>query len=696
MGVHPFPGIDPATNYLTMTGGPGAGPMHAYSAAMSTVATSADDVVIRSGANTVMTADHWSGSAQIQAVASVGELNATVTDAATKAALKAQLAQAAGELHTMTVARMVPHVVVNANRAESLFDNAINPLVWGALTPRITELELEYLAMWANNAQAGVSYGFGVDAIVLALGALSALPALAGGSLGAPVMAGAQIAETATISGLGAAMSTAEQAATAAISPAAAATTSTPATTSLLGNTALAAPASASGVQPLAAVHTPTTPTTPSLAQAQTPVSGMFVPPPTAAITAPAPSPSVPQPATASIGPSTGTPGITSFVKPAEPFAMPPTTGRAGALAPGMLNAAALRGPVSTMPLTTTTATSTLATTPALATTSVATGAKPLAYVPPDVPRPVATPPPPQPPLDTSGTVDTLNPPPAPPAPPPPPPAPPAPTPVAPPQGGPPAPSDGPDPGPGSGGPGPGVDFQMLGTGLGGAPLAPPGIPPMPLDPTPAQIAQMDAQEARAALDQYNADQALWNSQCDVNIVGRLPLGPYNACLDRLAGLNARRTAIIARLNQLGIPVEDLPPGVTAPPNAVPNQPGPPAQPAQPSPQQPNPPTGPNLNQQAAQIGEEVKAIPKGSGQLQTLADKITALHLDQEQAAEATDIAAKTAFGETSGIAKLPDGTEVVLPKYIPQGVAMMVHPDGSVTVFKGDLTQFLPYIGK
>ncbi|MBV8860474.1 MAG: PPE domain-containing protein, partial [Mycobacterium sp.] len=317
MGVHPFPAIDPATNYVTMTGGAGAAPMHAYGAAMSAVATSGDDVVIRSGVNTVITADNWTGSAQMQAAASVSDLNATVSDAATKATLKAQLAQAAGELHTTTVSRMVPHVVVNANRAESVFDNAINPLVWGALTPRITELELEYYAMWANNAQAGVSYGFGVDGIILGLSSLSALPALAGGSLGAPAMAGAQLAETAAISGLGAAMSTAEQAATAAISPPAAATSSTSsATNALLGDTALAAPNSASSVAPLAAVHSPATPTAPSLTQVHTPVTGMFAPPPTAAITAPAPTTAAPvqtlSPAPAVSGPAAA-PGVTSF-----------------------------------------------------------------------------------------------------------------------------------------------------------------------------------------------------------------------------------------------------------------------------------------------------------------------------------------------------------------------------------------------
>ena len=238
----------------------------------------------------------------------------------------------------------------------------------------------------------------------------------------------------------------------------------------------------------------------------------------------------------------------------------------------------------------------------------------------------------------------------------------------------------------------------MLGTGLSGVPLAP-GIPPMPLDPppTPAQIAQMNAQEALAELDKFNADQSIWNGQCSVAVVGPLPPGPYSACMDRLAELNARRAAIVARLNQLGIRVEDLPPGATAPPSSVPGQSAPNTtapSPSQPGTQQPNAPGGPNLDQQATQIGREASVLAPGT-RSDAIADKVTGLHLNQEQAAEAADIAAKTAFGETAGIANLPDGAKVVLPVRIDQGIALMVHPDGSVTVFRGDLHQFLPFLG-
>lgn len=37
-----------------------------------------------------------------------------------------------------------------------------------------------------------------------------------------------------------------------------------------------------------------------------------------------------------------------------------------------------------------------------------------------------------------------------------------------------------------------------------------------------------------------------------------------------------------------------------------------------------------------------------------------------------------------------------MVLPASLPQRIAMQVHPDGSVSVFRGDLMQFLPYLGQ
>ncbi|MGH3554265.1 MAG: PPE domain-containing protein, partial [Mycobacterium sp.] len=166
MGVHPWPMIDPATSYLTMTTGPGAVPMQLYSEAMTTQGVTVDDVVLSSQANAAVTFTPgvFQGSGADAAQAALTTHNADSALLGEVAMMKAQLANAAGELHTLTVPRMVTHVQANANRAEYVFDNAINPSVLWTLTARLIELDLEYYGyMWPNNAQAGVGYGAGLD-----------------------------------------------------------------------------------------------------------------------------------------------------------------------------------------------------------------------------------------------------------------------------------------------------------------------------------------------------------------------------------------------------------------------------------------------------------------------------------------------------------------------------------------------------
>jgi hypothetical protein len=425
MGVHPWPGIDPATAYLTMTGGAGAAPMHAASAALSTLGGSTDSVVASSGVNTTATAGVWTGQGQMAAAASVTTLNTDDSLYAQTSVLKAQLLAAAGELHTMTVPQMVTHVQANANRFEYVVDNGINPSVFGALTPRLIALDAEYFGfMWPNNARSGVTFGVGLDSIGVALAGLSALPSLAGGSVAAPAMAAADVSANAGITMASAAMSTTEQAATTLISPA---TSALQSGSGLLGQEPLSAPATSPGtptVSPMANVSTHG-PAAPSTAQAQTPAMGMFLPPSSAAVNAPVPAPPAQTLSPVTGSPGAVSPGVTSFVKPAEPFKAPPmpSGGQATGLSPGMLNAAALRGPVSTAPASTAVLTQPM-TTSSLATTT----AQPLAYVPPQPPLPPAPLTPPQPPLLSPGdTAQSLTPPPQPQYSPPPPHTPPQP-----------------------------------------------------------------------------------------------------------------------------------------------------------------------------------------------------------------------------------------------------------------------------
>jgi hypothetical protein len=194
-------------------------------------------------------------------------------------------------------------------------------------------------------------------------------------------------------------------------------------------------------------------------------------------------------------------------------------------------------------------------------------------------------------------------------------------------------------------------------------------------DPSfPVSPNDMTKTEALAAWEAINAEQRAWNARCGVENVGLLPPAQYNACLASQSSISERRAAIKSRLDQLGIPVAGEP-GSGGQPRGGPS-------------------SSPNIADEAAEIGREASLLPRGA-RSDGIADKITGLHLDQDQAAQAADIAAKTAFGETAGIANLPNGTKIVLPVIIDQGIALEVLPDGSVTVFRGDLHQFLPYLG-
>ncbi|QZH60842.1 hypothetical protein K1X22_03335 [Mycolicibacterium farcinogenes] len=178
-------------------------------------------------------------------------------------------------------------------------------------------------------------------------------------------------------------------------------------------------------------------------------------------------------------------------------------------------------------------------------------------------------------------------------------------------------------------------------------------------------------EQALAAWEKLQADIASYNSRCAVHLVGPLPPPQYAACPQELAFLQGQEAALRARLADFGIHPGEGPFGTAA---------------------------GGDLTSIANQIGAEVAAIPSGTGvsQTQTLAERVTALHLNQADAARVTDIASRRAFGETLGVVKLPDGSNIVLPTALWMRKAMRINPDGSVTVFEGDLTQFTPYLGR
>lgn len=206
-----------------------------------------------------------------------------------------------------------------------------------------------------------------------------------------------------------------------------------------------------------------------------------------------------------------------------------------------------------------------------------------------------------------------------------------------------------------------------------------PTPPPMPVDPK-----DMSAEQALAEWAQVNAEIRAWNARCGLENVGPLPPAQYNACIASRGPLLERQTAIRARLNDLGIPIEGEPaPGPTQPGTTG----------SEPPPNQPGTPSSPSITDQATQIGKDVmEHVPKGS-RLNSLVDRLNQLHIgNQQQAAEAADAAAKAAWGQTGGIVNGPNGAKLVLPANLKFGEAIMVAPDGTLSVFRGDLYQFLP----
>ena len=131
-------------------------------------------------------------------------------------------------------------------------------------------------------------------------------------------------------------------------------------------------------------------------------------------------------------------------------------------------------------------------------------------------------------------------------------------------------------------------------------------------------------------------------------------VGAYNAEADTL---NAWAAQLEGRLDSSQV---QYTPTTTANKAQIPSW-------TQPAPQQPHTP-GPNLNQQAAQIGKDIDAenVPKGS-RLNTLIDRLSQLHIaNQQQAAEAAQTAAEALWGGTSGIVNGPNGSLLVLPRII------------------------------
>ncbi|KZS69730.1 hypothetical protein A4G26_26040, partial [Mycobacterium kansasii] len=381
----------------------------AYADTLSAQAAQVQAVVAASAASGAATyGTGWRGAGAAASAVAHGALDAQHELLAAALVDKAAQVVAAAGAHQSAVAAMVTAEEARVNRVDEAAAQQLNPLVWGALTPKIVALNVEYYGqMWPHNA-AATAYGAALRAAAAAI-MVPFPPAVPGASLAAAAVG---LGEAGASSAAGPTLRASEQAAHAVLTPAAA----TP--QSGAGALGDAVPLAGSAV-PSAAPKAASVAGTPTAAQTVHPAPqaavGMFARiSPAGVVGAPTGAPPAGEgPASAQLaaalqsragaltppgsepGPGvvSGYPGagFTSYVRPTGDGFAPPPVERAGSSAPaGMLNAAALGGPVTTPSLT--------------------APMQPLAYVHPQPPQPGGLSLAPQPPLlDPGDIAHTLN-----------------------------------------------------------------------------------------------------------------------------------------------------------------------------------------------------------------------------------------------------------------------------------------------
>lgn len=201
----------PEENDLLLKAGAGVITHLANQAAWTALAATHHGSSIASTINTVATSASWVGSGSLASAANATALNASLHGLAGWVDVKPAVVSTAVSAYQMAYGSMRPAPECLANRTETATDYGINPLVLGALTPRITSLELEYFgSMWPNNSAVGASYG----TILTALSQSLTIPppiATMGASPAAPAQAAAAIGESAADEGAGDGMRAAMQ-----------------------------------------------------------------------------------------------------------------------------------------------------------------------------------------------------------------------------------------------------------------------------------------------------------------------------------------------------------------------------------------------------------------------------------------------------------------------------------------------------
>ncbi|OBH32255.1 hypothetical protein A5692_15575 [Mycobacterium sp. E342] len=201
----------PEENDLLLKGGAGVVTHLANEAAWMALAATHHASGIASAVNTATTSASWLGAGSAASAANVTMLNASLHGLAGWVDMKAPVVATAVSAYQMAYGTMRPAPECIANRDEWGVDNGINPLVLGALTPRIVSLDVQYFGvMWPNNSAVGASYGAILTSLSESL-AIAPPVATMGASPAAPAQAAAAVGEAAAQVGAGDGMRSALQ-----------------------------------------------------------------------------------------------------------------------------------------------------------------------------------------------------------------------------------------------------------------------------------------------------------------------------------------------------------------------------------------------------------------------------------------------------------------------------------------------------
>ena len=203
-----WPSSPPEASYLRLVGPGAAGTATTMaSGAVWQALTISDELAFSASAiNSARTAADFEGVGGVSSATAITGLNAALQLLAGWAQAKPPIAGSAVAAYETAVSTMIPAEVSLANRAEQAANVAINPLVFGALTPAIVALDTEYFGEhWPHNASAGIAYGAALTALTAALAVPPPLSP-AGASPAASATAAAAVAHTAAQTATGEAM----------------------------------------------------------------------------------------------------------------------------------------------------------------------------------------------------------------------------------------------------------------------------------------------------------------------------------------------------------------------------------------------------------------------------------------------------------------------------------------------------------